>query len=64
MFQGRRFAAVKKCKLNYRFHDPNPAAVTADCILKVCVEASAGKAEAAIQSAASAVSADRKEAAL
>lgn len=43
---------MKKRKLNYRFHDPNPAAVTADYILKVLIEANAGKAEAAIQKAA------------
>ena len=43
---------MKKRKLNYRFHDPNPAAVTADYILKIFIEASAGKVEAAIQKTA------------
>ena len=43
---------MKKRKLNYRFHDPNPAAVTADYILKILIEANAGKVEAAIQNAA------------
>ena len=43
---------MKKRKLNYRFHDPNPAAVTADYILKIFIEANAGKVEAAIQRAA------------
>ena len=46
---------MKKCKLNYRFHDPNPAAVTADYILKIFIEADAGKVEAAIQNAAGAI---------
>ena len=46
---------MKKCKLNYRFHDPNPAAVTADYILKIFIEANAGKVEAAIQNAADAI---------
>lgn len=43
---------MKKRKLNYRFHDPNPAAVTADYILKLFIEVNAGKVEAAIQKAA------------
>ena len=46
---------MKKRKLNYRFHDPNPAAVTADYILKIFIEAHAGKVEAAIQKAADAI---------
>ena len=51
---------MKKCKLNYRFHDPNPAAVTADYILKIFIEANAGKVEKAIQKAAGTPS-DEKE---
>lgn len=43
---------MKLYKLNYRFHDPNPAAVTANYILKIFIEANAGKVEAAIQEAA------------
>ena len=43
---------MQERKLNYRFHDPNPAAVTADYILKIFIEANAGKVEAAIQKAA------------
>lgn len=43
---------MKKRKLNYRFHDPNPTAVTADYILKIFIEANAGKVEAAVQKAA------------
>ena len=30
---------MKKQKLNYRFHNPNTAEVTADYILKVFIEA-------------------------
>ena len=46
---------MKECKLNYRFHDPNPAAVTAGYILKLFISANTGKVEAALQKAASAV---------
>ena len=52
---------MKKYKLNYRFHDPNPAAVTADYILKIFIEANAGKVEAAVQSAAAAIPVEREE---
>lgn len=44
---------MKERKLNYRFHDPNPAAVTADYILKIFIKANVGRVEAAIQKAAS-----------
>ena len=43
---------MKKTKLNYRFHDPNPADVTADFLLKLLIEANAGKVERAIEEAA------------
>ena len=46
---------MKERKLNYRFHDPNPAAVTADYILKVLIEANTGKAGAAIRNATAAI---------
>ena len=46
---------VKERKLNYRIHNPNPAAVTADYILKVLIEANTGKADAAIRNAAAAI---------
>ncbi len=36
---------MKKRKLNYQFHDPNPAEVTADYILKILIEANRGKVE-------------------
>ena len=52
---------MKQRKLNYRFHDPNPAAVTADYILKIFIEANAGKVEAAIQKAADTVPAAGEE---
>jgi len=43
---------VKKQKLNYRFHNPNPADVTADILLKVFIEANNKKVEMAVQEAA------------
>lgn len=43
---------MKKRKLNYRFHNPNSEAVTADYILKILIEANAEKVERAIQEAA------------
>lgn len=43
---------MNKRKLNYRFHNPNPADVTADFLLKMLIEANAGKVEQAIQEAA------------
>ena len=43
---------MKKRKLNYRIHNPNTAAATADYILKIFIEANAGKVEKAIQEAA------------
>lgn len=43
---------MKKQKLNYRFHNPNTAEVTADYILKVFVEANMKKVERAMQEAA------------
>lgn len=42
---------MKKCKLNYRFHNPNTAEVTADILLKVLIEANSEKVEKAIQEA-------------
>ena len=43
---------MKKQKLNYRFHNPNPADVTADYILKVFIEVNEKKVERAIKLAA------------
>lgn len=42
---------MEKRKLNYRFHNPNPAAATADYILKIMLEANTDKVQAAIQNA-------------
>ena len=36
---------MKKRKLNYRFHNPNTAEVTADYLLKILIEANASKVE-------------------
>ena len=40
---------MAKRKLNYRFHNPNPAEVTADYILKVMIEANTEKVEKILQ---------------
>ena len=47
---------MKKRKLNYRFHNPNPESVTVDYLLKILIEANAKKVEHAIQEAAAASS--------
>ena len=43
---------MKKKKLNYRFHNPTTAEATADMLVKVLIEANAGKVERAIREAA------------
>ena len=43
---------MKKRKLNYRFHNPNTAAATAEYILKILIDANSEKVEKAIQAAA------------
>lgn len=43
---------MKKRKLNYRFHNPNPAAETADYLLKIFMEANQKKVQLAVQAAA------------
>ena len=43
---------MKRQKLNYRFHDPNPPEVAAAYLLKVLVEVNTPKVEAAIRKAA------------
>ena len=43
---------MRKQKLNYRFHDPNPRAVTADYLLKIFMEANENKVQRAIENAA------------
>ncbi|MDR1204508.1 MAG: hypothetical protein LBL26_03380 [Peptococcaceae bacterium] len=44
---------MKKRKLNYRFHDPNPPEVAAAYILTFLIEANMEKVEQAIQNAGS-----------
>lgn len=46
---------MKERKLNYIFHDPNPAAVTADHLLKVLIEANMKKVESVLREAAESV---------
>ena len=41
-----------KTKLNYRIHDPNPTAVTADHLLKILIEVNMKKVESAFREAA------------
>ena len=43
---------MKKRKLNYRFHNPNPVDATADYILKVLIDANKEKVDRAIEKAA------------
>lgn len=43
---------MKQRKLNYRFHDPNPAGTAANYILKILIEANTSKVEQAVQRAA------------
>lgn len=43
---------MRERKLNYRIHDPNPAAVTADHLLKVLIGANMSKVELALREAA------------
>lgn len=49
--RGGGSSAMKKRKLNYRFHNPNSAEATADYILKVFIEVNSEKVEKAIQEA-------------
>ena len=45
---GSLFIVARK-KINYRFHNPNTVETTADYILKVMIEANAGKVEKILQ---------------
>ena len=40
---------MKKIKLKYHFHDPNPPDKATDYILKILIEVNAQKAESAIK---------------
>ena len=44
---------MKQKKLNYRFHNPNSAEVTANFLCNLLIEANAGKVERAIEEAVS-----------
>lgn len=50
--KGGGSTAMKKQKLNYRFHNPNTAEVTADYILKVFIEVNTKKVERVMQEVA------------
>ncbi len=43
---------MRKQKLNYRFHNPNPADVTADYILKIFMEVNKKKVDQALKEVA------------
>lgn len=40
---------MKKRTLNYRIHDPNPPALSAEVVLKIMIDVNRAKVEAAIQ---------------
>ena len=50
--KGGGSTAMKRQKMNYRFHNPNTAEVTADYILKIFIEVNARKVERVMQEAA------------
>ena len=52
---------MQRQKLNYRFHNPNSADVTADYILKVFMEVNQKKVEQAIQTAAEQLNHEEQE---
>lgn len=52
---------MKRRKLNYRFHNPNPAVATADYLLKLFLEANQDKVQLAIQAAANQANDTEKE---
>ena len=54
-------SAMKKRKLNYRFHNPNTAEATADYILKIMIEANKGKVDQVMQEAAEGIEQEEKE---
>lgn len=52
---------MKQRKLNYRFHDPNPAVATAGYILRIFIEVNQEKVRQAMQAAADKVNSNDKE---
>ena len=51
---------MKQRKLNYRFHNPNSAEDTANYLVKILIEANAGKVERAIEETASRCAEERE----
>ena len=52
---------VARRKLKYHIHDPNPADVSAEYILRVLIESNQHKVERALQAASKTVSSNPKE---
>ena len=50
--ENREVASMRKQKLIYRFHDPNPPGVLAEHVLNVLIEANFSKIEEAVLAAA------------
>lgn len=52
---------MKKCKLNYRFHNPNTPEKTADYIVKLFVEVNENKVKRALAEVADKIEDEEKE---
>ena len=52
---------LKKCKLNYRFHNPNTPEKTADYIVKLFVEVNENKVKRALEEVADKIEDEEKE---
>ncbi len=52
---------MKKCKLNYRFHNPNTPEKTADYIVKLFVEVNENKVKRALEEVADKIEDEEKE---
>ena len=52
---------MKKKKLNYRIHDPNPAEVTAEYIAKILVDVNRSKIEALLAEAVASQQSEKHE---
>lgn len=51
---------MKKCKLNYRFHNPNTPEKTADYIVKLFVEVNENKVKRALEEVADKIEDEEK----
>lgn len=51
---------MKQRRLNYRFHNPNSAEDTANYLVRILIEANAGKVERAIEEVASRCAEERE----